>query len=648
MLRKYKLACIASIIWIINVIIKVFASDRISTDVFVPSLWLPVFQDTSSACVSLIFFNNNLDMSIVFSLFTVSLMIVFGYIAFNSCLAYILHNPFKDGSILKIIVVIASFLLTLSTSNLIISALLFIFIPLSGAPIVSLDQYTWYLVIIGITSFLDIIWVILSLIVAASDNSVAPLDGEGVQKWSKVYPFIAGINLEALVTYSIKTGFHQYIVIHDTATGEWSRIACSHVKLADVTGDQFTEAMSKSQKFLSLLTSKFHKPREIDISIEDRVFALNSWVEGIAEAGFSAFSIAEEDAKHTRLMPVITPILLFVSLRYPALLDKYIEELVNMCIFEGTIHVPSFVMNAIKIFTIARHYPGSSTYQSILKKLMHHNPPFELFEEETDALMFDEAAAHPAFKTAFTHSNRVIRCRAIYNSVSASFPEFPSLVQSAIANRDQYMIGGFLQNKDAPRKHPVLYNQTIVSIFNRQLTFNKWHRLDLEFVQYIADNVNAPFCDAYRMVFSLHNNIGILKSVAANINAPRLKEFRMLYHICDSEIAYNLLKNTSAVSAYPRESELLTDYVGKGDVGLNQVLPFPIMTKRQTVFMDILFGRLKADRIAAIANPNAPYLPNFDLLAEKQSEDPHIRQLVRERAFYRDHHPEIKPMTFKS
>lgn len=168
------------------------------------------------------------------------------------------------------------------------------------------------------------------------------------------YPFITD-NLFLIARVNKRTG-QQYLVMQKlnklTRQTEYERqINCIHTAVTTISFQEYSDIQDDPasrrrflEKTLELRSSE--KLKEIVLSIEDKFFAMKSWVAGIAEAGIDALDIQTNIEEYGNLAaPISTALLDFLLNALPRFPLRYIIWIKEKCRFNGKIHEPSFVAN---------------------------------------------------------------------------------------------------------------------------------------------------------------------------------------------------------------------------------------------------------------------------------------------------------------
>ncbi|MBD3351874.1 MAG: hypothetical protein GF364_10345, partial [Candidatus Lokiarchaeota archaeon] len=135
-----------------------------------------------------------------------------------------------------------------------------------------------------------------------------------------------------------------------------SKIECIHTAITTISGEEYEKIQRDPLERKKLEDKAIHirsteNLSEIDLSIEDRFFAMKSWVQGISEAGFNALIVQSDIELYGKLAyPIVNFILKFLSKTDEEFLMQYLDWIEKNCIIDNSIHQASFTANIQNIF----------------------------------------------------------------------------------------------------------------------------------------------------------------------------------------------------------------------------------------------------------------------------------------------------------
>ncbi|MHA1729276.1 MAG: hypothetical protein ACTSWY_11165, partial [Promethearchaeota archaeon] len=131
------------------------------------------------------------------------------------------------------------------------------------------------------------------------------------------------------------------------------QIYCIHTAVTDVSPEEFNryqEDLDYAEKFdnktLKIRSSEGLNLKKINLTAEDRLFALRSWVQGIAEAGMDAFKLQGEIDRVANLQyPILDFLMRFLIKADPEsdFIFDYLQKIEKECVFEGERHDVSMI-----------------------------------------------------------------------------------------------------------------------------------------------------------------------------------------------------------------------------------------------------------------------------------------------------------------
>ncbi|MHA1821818.1 MAG: hypothetical protein ACTSU2_06075 [Promethearchaeota archaeon] len=206
-------------------------------------------------------------------------------------------------------------------------------------------------------------------------------------------------------------------------------IECIHTAVYDVNLDALNESEELMRSVLEVRSTENLK--SINLSVDEKIKAFNSWVAGIAEAGVNAFYIQSEFEKYARLtFPISNRLIRFIARNDVNVMLKYISEIERKCVFEGAAHKPCLIANlenimrSLDLDEIFLHPNNYMILKAIIR--MDPPPPKELFDDRVlgMALSYPIAAELPYFKELFFDESEEIRKNVAANPSAYIFKEY--------------------------------------------------------------------------------------------------------------------------------------------------------------------------------------------------------------------------------
>lgn len=132
------------------------------------------------------------------------------------------------------------------------------------------------------------------------------------------------------------------------------RIECIHTAITNITLEEFEDKVAEEgfeEEMLNLRSSE--NVRRIELVPEEKFFAFNSWVQGIAEAGVNAVSIQENIEHYAHLAnPISRRLFNFLLRSKIEFVQEFLSQIERYCHFEGEYHKPSINANLMKLLNI--------------------------------------------------------------------------------------------------------------------------------------------------------------------------------------------------------------------------------------------------------------------------------------------------------
>ncbi|MBD3353693.1 MAG: hypothetical protein GF364_19570, partial [Candidatus Lokiarchaeota archaeon] len=129
------------------------------------------------------------------------------------------------------------------------------------------------------------------------------------------------------------------------------KIECIHTAITTITGEHYDEIQDDPDKMQKLEEASLHirsseNLTEINLSAEERFLAMKSWVQGIAEVGLDSLGLQSEIEQFGKLAyPIVNFLLRFLAKVDEEILMQYLDWIEKNCVFNNTIHEPSFRAN---------------------------------------------------------------------------------------------------------------------------------------------------------------------------------------------------------------------------------------------------------------------------------------------------------------
>lgn len=137
-----------------------------------------------------------------------------------------------------------------------------------------------------------------------------------------------------------------------------SAIQCIHTAVTSITPAELFQIRSNTdvkrrydENFLQIRSSE--RLQTVELAPGERFFAMKSWVQGIAEAGFGAFRLQTDIEAYGRLAyPIMKFLLAFMARVSPEFLHRYLDWTERSCTVNNALHGPSFLANMKMIVSI--------------------------------------------------------------------------------------------------------------------------------------------------------------------------------------------------------------------------------------------------------------------------------------------------------
>ncbi|MBN2155481.1 MAG: hypothetical protein JW776_05525 [Candidatus Lokiarchaeota archaeon] len=178
---------------------------------------------------------------------------------------------------------------------------------------------------------------------------------EVCQIWEERYSFLSHWNLHLIARYDLQARRQKLILkAFDPNNGKLlseSVIHCIHTAIVDIPAESI-EGRKSDPEFLDeiLQLRSSEKARPLELAPKDEFFALKSWVQGIAEAGFNAIAIQRNIESYAHLMYPISQFLFKAMLEINIyIVIDFIHWIKKKCIFEEGPHIPSIAANLLHI-----------------------------------------------------------------------------------------------------------------------------------------------------------------------------------------------------------------------------------------------------------------------------------------------------------
>ncbi|MHA1340194.1 MAG: hypothetical protein ACTSO2_09500 [Promethearchaeota archaeon] len=390
------------------------------------------------------------------------------------------------------------------------------------------------------------------------------------------YPFLDKFKLSAIVNRKDGTQVLRisFVDKYDNEL-DFKEIKCIHVALVDTTLNEIENKGGKEEYNRQILYMHSSEGvKEINLSPTEKFKAFQSWVAGIAEAGYNAFYIQREIEDLGHLTYPISKFLMdFIVKKDKRILEEYLLYLERACRYDAQWHESSVIANLQMLKDI----------ENIIPYLVNIRFPFKALMK----VFGEEFIAHPAateyeeYKELFNAKDWRIRRTLTKNPQAKRFKEYNKLFpRNFIRNRTKREIAEDIKATDYEEyrrffeEEPLI--KRIVASNPAAIKFEEFKKLfedeswivrsatasnpsAVQFEEYkrlfddenwivrssVASNSMATKFNEYRKLFKDKNKV-VLKSIASNPEATKFEEFKNLFYENDDEIKAILASNPEA------------------------------------------------------------------------------------------------------
>jgi hypothetical protein len=322
---------------------------------------------------------------------------------------------------------------------------------------------------------------------------------------------------------------------------------CIHTALRKMSTTKFAELRNdpdaQSEFYKKSLNIK--KVEVIDLCVQEKFIAFNSWVAGIAEAGIDSISIQGEIDQNLAHVPIAEFLFRFMVKIDDKYLHDFFIKIERECVFEGKIHEPSMIAN-LRILddmvVLKKHRKGWIFRPDYLKFVMETYPKYmfiprpidEVISRDESVIVRRNLAKHPntpilypeEYKLLFFDKDNGVRASIARNPQSIKI--FPDLYKRLFNDEDVIVKINIIRNTEAMKRFPELFK----TLFLDNSQVEDFRGLRYMVKEEIALNEDAPRCfpAEYRNLFT-HESYLVRYSLAKNKVAAELfpTEFRSLF-----------------------------------------------------------------------------------------------------------------------
>lgn len=131
-------------------------------------------------------------------------------------------------------------------------------------------------------------------------------------------------------------------------------INCVHVVINKITPEKYNENINDPDFNENLIETMSSEGKIVNLSLDEKWFALKSWVQGIVENPFFSFVVNYEvDQKNNWSIPIINTLMKFVIIYDTSFLEKFINFIFKMGYFEGEYQKSYLLCNLNTIFSLS-------------------------------------------------------------------------------------------------------------------------------------------------------------------------------------------------------------------------------------------------------------------------------------------------------
>jgi len=368
------------------------------------------------------------------------------------------------------------------------------------------------------------------------------------------YPFIYDdVFLTALINEKTNK---QFLVLKqiDLKTGEVIKrfyLYCIHTAIYNTNIEDLIKYNTEDLVIRSFeIVSLENRNNEIFLSLEERIFAFKSWVEGISNFGIKSLEIQSEIENYYRF---IVPISSFLLKSLSLIKEEFFYEFVNFINKQSVYeNVKSQSYIDANFITILQSIDDNSEiltddkYEKLKYAICILKPSIFVFFEKDNYKSYlrklikrdiEIISELPQFPILFKISDLSIKIQLANNEYATNFNEFKFLFDE---NNDLIKVC-IASNKGATKfnEYRTLFNEKNRYILSNiasnllAVKFDEYRNLfyveDPFVLMYVAKNPNAVNFEEYKKLFNI-DNILVKRFIASNPNATKFEEYKKFFY----------------------------------------------------------------------------------------------------------------------
>ncbi|MBD3353597.1 MAG: hypothetical protein GF364_19090, partial [Candidatus Lokiarchaeota archaeon] len=332
-------------------------------------------------------------------------------------------------------------------------------------------------------------------------------------------------------------------------------ITCIHTAVIDIPINEFEDTISEpefEEKVLNIRSSE--NLRTINLSPEEKFKAFNSWVAGIAEAGYEAFKIQSEIEEEGKLSyPIAGPLMRFMARADNKFIYGYLRKIERDCMYEGLRHEACLIANLIPILKTVKE---EDSFRHLFSLILELNPPIGLFTSDNELIKLlrkPESIELNYFKDLFEHHDSNIRENVAANEAASIFPEFrllfndpdPLVREALISNNKAWKFKEFVKLFRDPNKEVrcALARNSEIYIFKESSLLTDDPEEEVRTDLTVNENLNR--IKGFQVLFS-DKSTEVRVGLAQNSKYTDIPEFKHLISDPDPKVRIALVDNYEA------------------------------------------------------------------------------------------------------